>query len=95
MKCEHCGNLTARSWIICRRCWRTPDGFRALWQRTIREYEKLTGVKTDRPHFHDIRAKSISDNENLNDAYMLAGHIDIAMTRKTYDRNRRRVQPLR
>lgn len=73
----------------------TPDGFRALWQRTIREYERLTGTKANRAHFHDIRAKSISDNENLNDAYLLAGHIDIAMTRKTYDRNRRRVQPLR
>jgi hypothetical protein len=48
-----------------------------------------------RRYNHDIRAKSISDNENLNDAYLLAGHIDIAMTRKTYDRNRRRVQPLR
>lgn len=73
----------------------TPDGFRALWQRTIRSYEKLTGIKTDRAHFHDIRAKSISDNLSLDNAYLLAGHIDIAMTRKTYDRNRRRVQPLR
>lgn len=73
----------------------TADGFRALWQRTIRRYETLTGTKANRAHFHDIRAKSISDNENLNDAYLLAGHIDIAMTRKTYDRNRRRVQPLR
>jgi integrase len=73
----------------------TPDGFRALWQRTIRSYEKLTGVKASRAHFHDIRAKCISDNLSLDDAYLLAGHIDIKMTRKTYDRNRRRVQPLR
>lgn len=42
-----------------------------------------------------IRAKCISDNLSLDDAYLLAGHIDIKMTRKTYDRNRRRVQPLR
>lgn len=73
----------------------TPDGFRALWQRTIRKYEQLTGKKADRAHFHDIRAKSISDNSSLDAAYLLAGHIDIAMTRKTYDRNRRRVEPLR
>lgn len=73
----------------------TPDGFRALWQRTIRKYEELTGVKPNRAHFHDLRAKSISDNASLDDAYLLAGHIDIKMTRKTYDRNRRRVQPLR
>lgn len=32
---------------------------------------------------------------SLDNAYLLAGHIDIAMTRKTYDRNRRRVEPLR
>lgn len=73
----------------------SDDGFRALWQRTIRSYEKLTGQKTNRAHFHDLRAKSISDNESLDDAYLLAGHIDIKMTRRVYDRNRRKVQPLR
>jgi integrase len=72
----------------------TPDGFRALWQRTIRKWKSVTG-SADVPHFHDIRAKSISDNESLDDAYLLAGHIDIKMTRRVYDRNRRRVQPLR
>jgi integrase len=70
----------------------SPDGFRALWQRTIREWMKSGNENF---HFHDIRAKAISDNLSLDNAYLLAGHIDIAMTRKTYDRNRRRVQPLR
>jgi integrase len=70
----------------------TPDGFRALWQRTMQAAEKA-GLK--RWHFHDIRAKSISDNANLDSAYLLAGHIDIKMTRRVYDRNRRRVEPLR
>jgi hypothetical protein len=37
----------------------------------------------------------ISDNASLDNAYLLAGHIDIKMTRRTYDRNRRKVQPLR
>ena len=53
------------------------------------------GIKANRAHFHDIRAKSISDNASLDNAYLLAGHIDIKMTRRTYDRNRRRVEPLR
>lgn len=83
-----------RAWVIRTRHGQryTPDGFRALWQRTVRAYVK-TGAEPF--HFHDLRAKSISDNESLDSAYLLAGHIDIAMTRKTYDRNRRRVQPLR
>lgn len=70
----------------------TPDGFRALWQRTMQAAEK---AGLSRWHFHDIRAKSISDNLNLDAAYLLAGHIDIKMTRRVYDRNRRRVEPLR
>jgi integrase len=73
----------------------TMDGFRALWQRTIRSYEKLIGNKSNPAHFHDIRAKSISDNASLENAYLLAGHIDQKMTRRVYDRNRRRVEPLR
>jgi integrase len=70
----------------------TPDGFRAMWQRYCRLWEK---AGNPRFHFHDLRAKSISDNESLDSAYLLAGHIDIKMTRKVYDRNRRKVQPLR
>lgn len=70
----------------------SPDGFRAMWQRHMRAWMKA-GNKNF--HFHDIRAKSISDNANLDAAYLLAGHIDIKMTRRVYDRNRRRVEPLR
>jgi len=70
----------------------TPDGFRALWQREVRRWE---AAGNSRWHFHDLRAKSISDNESLDAAYLLAGHIDIKMTRRVYDRNRRVVQPLR
>lgn len=70
----------------------TEDGFRAMWQRYCRKWEAL-GNK--RFHFHDLRAKSISDNANLDAAYLLAGHIDIKMTRRVYDRNIRMVEPLR
>ena len=70
----------------------SPDGFRAMWQR----YMKLWVRAGNRNfHFHDIRAKSISDNANLDAAYLLAGHIDIKMTRRVYDRNMRMVEPLR
>ena len=70
----------------------SEDGFRAMWQRYCREWEN---AGNPRFHFHDLRAKSISDNENLDAAYLLAGHIDIKMTRRVYDRNRRKVEPLR
>jgi integrase len=70
----------------------TEDGFRAMWQRYCRTWEKMGH---ERFHFHDLRAKCISDNQSLDNAYLLAGHIDIKMTRRTYDRNRRKVQPLR
>lgn len=70
----------------------SEDGFRALWQRNVRVWEK---AGNSRYHFHDLRAKSISDNQSLDAAYLLAGHIDIKMTRRVYDRNRRVVQPLR
>jgi integrase len=70
----------------------TEDGFRAMWQRYMRKW-----IAAGNPnfHFHDIRAKCISDNLDLDAAYLLAGHLDIKMTRKVYDRNRRVVQPLR
>lgn len=70
----------------------TPDGFRALWQRTQRAWMKTGGEGF---HFHDIRAKSISDNKNLDEAYLLAGHMDVKMTRRVYDRAMRRVKPLK
>lgn len=70
----------------------TEDGFRAMWQRHCRKWEALGH---ERFHFHDIRAKSISDNKSLENAYLLAGHLDMKMTRGVYDRNIRMVEPLR
>lgn len=70
----------------------TDDGFRALWQRSCRSWES---AGNPRFHFHDLRAKAISDNQDLDAAYLLAGHLDIKMTRRVYDRARRVVQPLR
>jgi integrase len=70
----------------------TEDGFRSMWQRYCRAWER---AGHPRFHFHDLRAKSISDNPVFDNAYLLAGHIDPKMTRGVYDRNRRVVQPLR
>jgi integrase len=70
----------------------TGDGFRALWQRTMRVYVKGGGTRFT---FHDIRAKSLSDHKDIHRAYSLSGHIDIKMTRRTYDRGVRQVEPLK
>lgn len=70
----------------------SPNGFRAMWQRVMNRHVKRG---FSRWTFHDIRAKAISDNPSLDAAYLLAGHIDIKLTRKTYDRNIRMVEPLR
>jgi integrase len=70
----------------------TPDGFRAVWQVYMRDWERRGNPEF---HFHDIRAKAISDNKNFQNAYLLAGHISQAITRKVYDRNIRMVEPLR
>jgi integrase len=70
----------------------TEDGFRAMWQRYCRAWED---AGNERFHYHDLRAKCISDNKDFDAAYLLSGHIDPKMTRGTYDRSRREVQPLR
>lgn len=70
----------------------TENGFRAMWQRTMRAYVKKGG---ERFTFHDLRGKSATDSSSLQDAYERLGHTSIAMTRKVYDRGVRRVTPLR
>jgi integrase len=70
----------------------TMDGFRAMWQRCMR---KWVAAGHENFHYHDIRAKSISDNPVLENAYLLSGHMDKKLTRRVYDRNRRRVEALR
>lgn len=70
----------------------TPDSFRALWQKYMRKWMKAGNPNF---HFHDMRAKAISDNPSLEQAYLTAGHISHAVTRRVYDRGRRRASPLR
>jgi len=72
----------------------TETGFRTLWQRKIRE-ALAKGLITSRFTFHDIRAKSASDNSDIHKASALLGHQDVRMTVSVYDRSVRVVEPLR
>jgi integrase len=72
----------------------SSDGFRACWQRTMRKAMKR-GVLQERFTFHDIRAKTVSDSLNIQEAFERAGHTSMAMTRGTYDRGVRKVTPLK
>jgi integrase len=70
----------------------SEDGFRAMWQKYMRRW---IARGNENFHFHDIRAKSISDTKDLMSASLRAGHMDPKLTRRVYDRNIRMVEPLR
>ena len=72
----------------------TSDGFRAMWQRTVKRAMRL-GAISERFTFHDLRAKSVSDTADIQKAFERAGHTSMAMTRGVYDRGVRKVTPLR
>lgn len=69
----------------------TGDGFSAMWQRVM---EKGINAGVERFTFHDIRAKSASDDE-LASASERLGHTSQAMTKRVYIRKPTRVKPLR
>lgn len=83
-----------REYVLRRRNGKpyTEDGFRAMWQRTMRQYKEAGGTRFT---FHDLRGKSATDSGSIQDAYERLGHTDIAMTRRVYDRGVRRVKPLK
>jgi len=69
-------------------------GMRSMWQRTVKRACDRGLIKT--PYtFHDLRAKSASDNADIEQAAKLLGHQNSQMTRSVYDRSIRIVQPLR
>lgn len=72
----------------------TSEGFRAMWQRTMRRAVKK-GLLAERFTFHDLRAKSVSDTTDIQKAFERAGHTSMAMTRGVYDRGIRKVTPLK
>lgn len=72
----------------------TSEGFRSCWQRLMKKaLEK--GVIHTKFTFHDLRAKCVSDTDDITDAMHRAGHTNMAITRGVYDRNTRRVKALK
>lgn len=61
----------------------TRDGFQTQWKRAM---TKAFPNKEDRFTFHDVRAKSTSDAETLEQAQIRAGHADPKITQTTYRR---------
>lgn len=72
----------------------TSEAFRAMWQRTINRAMRKKVIE-ERFTFHDLRAKAVSDSKTLEEAFERAGHQSMTMTRGTYDRNYRKVTPLK
>jgi integrase len=63
----------------------TRDGFQTQWKRGMNKALKL-GLITAPFTFHDIRAKSLSDAQDLETARIRAGHSDSKITQKVYRR---------
>lgn len=72
----------------------TSAGFRACWQRVMARALKR-GTIAKRFTFHDIRAKTVSDEDNVDTAQLRAGHTSKAMTLRVYSRKIRKVTALR
>jgi integrase len=60
----------------------TESGFNSLWQRA----RVAAGFKRHEFHFHDIKAKSVSDSPDEINAMNRGGHIELRTTRKVYRR---------
>jgi integrase len=68
-------------------------GFRSMFKRAmVKALEK--GTLLEKFNFHDIRAKTYSDEEDEAQKIKRAGHTDASMA-KTYDRKFKKVRPLK
>lgn len=72
----------------------SPEGFRAVWQRHMRRAVE-SGQLAKRFTFHDIRAKTVSDESDVDTAQLRAGHTSKAMTLRVYSRKIRKVTALK
>lgn len=70
----------------------SDSGFSAMWQRTM---TKAVKAGIERFTFHDLRAKSGSDEDQLATASERLGHESQAITRRVYRRKPTVVTPLR
>jgi integrase len=83
-----------RKALICNRKGQpyTANGFQSQWQRVMRK-AKAAGVAPF--HFHDLRAKSASDDSTDQGAADRLGHGDVKLTRRVYRRLPRRASALK
>lgn len=81
--------------LICNRKGQpySANGFQSQWQRTMRKAVKA-GLK-ERYHFHDLRAKSASDDETDQGAADRLGHASVETTKRIYRRLPKRGLALR
>lgn len=84
-----------RQHIVARRDGRpyTADGFSSLWQRVMTV--AIDKGLESRFHFHDIRAMSATETDDLIEASERLGHSSPAVTQRIYRRKPLRVKPLR
>jgi integrase len=84
-----------RPTLICNRQGKqyTGQGFAANWQRLIKHALEKEAIKQSF-RFHDLRAKSASD-DTLEAATLRLGHVNASLTERVYRRKPRRVKPLR
>jgi integrase len=83
-----------RQFVICNLQGKpyTSDGFRTMWDRLMRKSFD-TKVIAERFTFHDIRAKSLSD-DSASAATIRSGHSDPKVTNTIYRRKPTRARPL-
>ncbi|HXF67677.1 MAG TPA: tyrosine-type recombinase/integrase [Burkholderiales bacterium] len=68
----------------------SETGFNSMWQRA----RAAAGFEAHEIHFHDLKAKSVSDSPNEIDAMNRGGHLDLRTTRRIYRRKPIEVVPL-
>lgn len=91
---DKCWQLPARGEFVLTRRYGgryTGEGFRAMWQRTMRKYVKGGGTRFT---FHDLRALAATRCGSPEIAMRLLGHSNISMTMRVYRRGVERVKAL-
>ena len=83
-----------RPYLICNRKGQpySLNGFQSQWQRVMRK--AMQAGLAERFHFHDLRAKSASDDATDQGAADRLGHGDVKLTQRVYRRLPRRGKAL-
>jgi integrase len=68
----------------------TPNSFGPMWTRA----RHRAGVEAHAFHFHDIKAKAVSDSPDDIDAMNRGGHMDLRTTKRVYRRLPTQIIPL-